>query len=169
MGSRTWAALAVVFIGVLAVAGCNRQPEEVPPVTYDLSPESNAEFLSDNAAKEGVITTPTGLQYRVIQAGDGPGLGAPEDVVTVTYKGWLIDGSVFDETAPGDTAEFPADGLISGWVEALSMMKVGDEWELVIPSELGYGAFGAGNVIPPDQTLVFNMKLLEVQPSQPQP
>jgi FKBP-type peptidyl-prolyl cis-trans isomerase len=72
---------------------------------------------------------------------------------------------VFDETAPGETIEFPADGLIAGWVEALSLMKEGDRWELVIPSELGYGAFGAGGVIPPNQTLVFEMELIEVTPS----
>jgi len=84
-------------------------------------------------------------------------------MVNVTYKGWLIDGTVFDETPPGQTANFPAGALIPGWVEALQLMKEGDEWEIVVPSELGYGAQGAGGVIPPNQTLVFNMALLGVQ------
>ncbi len=112
-----------------------------------------------------MIVRPSGLQYRVIEAGDGESLSSPEDLATVSYRGALIDGRVFDETAPGETIEFRADGLIAGWVEALSLMKVGDRWELVIPSELGYGAFGAGGVIPPHQTLVFEMELFGVAPS----
>lgn len=173
MRSRNFAAATVICLGTLALAGCGQQAQqeteeqaaepETPAATYDLSPESNAQFLADNRAKDGVMVTPSGLQYRVITAGEGEGLSAPEDIVTVTYKGWLIDGTVFDE--PGQPIEFPADGLIAGWVEALSMMHVGDEWELVIPSELGYGAFGAGGVIPPNQTLVFDMKLLGVTPA----
>jgi FKBP-type peptidyl-prolyl cis-trans isomerase FklB len=83
-------------------------------------------------------------------------------MVTVTYKGWLINGKVFDQTPPGQTATFPAGRLIPGWVEALSLMKEGDEWQLVIPSDLGYGARGAGADIPPNQTLVFDMKLVAV-------
>jgi FKBP-type peptidyl-prolyl cis-trans isomerase len=164
---------AVFCLGGTLLTACGQQqeqqveaePEPAPQTVYDLSPESNALFLADNAEKEGVIVRPSGLQYRIIQAGDGDPLGAPEDLATVSYSGRLIDGMVFDETAPGETIEFPADGLIAGWVEALSLMKEGDRWELVIPSELGYGAFGAGGVIPPNQTLVFEMELIEVTPS----
>ncbi len=163
---------AVVCLGGTLLTACGQQqelaepePEPVPEAVYDLSPESNAQFLADNAAKEGVIVRPSGLQYRVIQAGDGDPLGSPEDLATVSYSGRLIDGTVFDETPPGETLEFPADGLIAGWVEALSLMKVGDYWELVLPSELGYGAFGAGGVIPPHQTLVFEMELVAVTPN----
>ena len=141
------------------------EPAPSPAPAYDLSQESNVRFLADNAMKVGVMVRPSGLQYRVIEAGAGDALSAPEDIVTVNYSGRLIDGTVFDETMPGETIEFPAGGLIAGWVEALSLMKEGDEWELVIPSELGYGAFGAGGVIPPNQTLVFNMNLVEVNPS----
>ena len=171
MRSRFFVA-AVVCLGGTLLTACGQQqeqteaePEPAPEAVYDLSPDSNAQFLADNAEKEGVIIRPSGLQYRIIQAGDGAPLGAPEDLATVSYSGELIDGTVFDETAPGETIEFRADGLIAGWVEALSLMKEGDRWELVIPSELGYGAFGAGGVIPPNQTLVFEMDLIGVTPS----
>ena len=165
----------VAVVGLAALAGCGQEQAANPPAeapaatggpapgaTADMSPEGNQKFLEENKAKEGVQTTASGLQYRVIKAGAGASPTA-NDVVNVTYKGWLIDGTVFDETPPGQTATFPAGALIPGWVEALQLMKEGDEWEIVIPSELGYGAQGAGGVIPPNQTLVFNMALLEVQ------
>ena len=144
----------------------DKKPETAASA-YDLSADSNKKFLADNAAKSGVITRPDGLQYRVIQSGSGKTPTKADDVVTVTYKGALITGKVFDQTAPGQTANFPAGRLIPGWVEALSLMKEGDEWELVIPAELGYGSSGAGGVIPPDQTLVFDMHLIAVKPAQP--
>nr|TFG55186.1 MAG: FKBP-type peptidyl-prolyl cis-trans isomerase [Hyphomicrobiales bacterium] len=175
MRSKFFAA-AAVFIGVVALSACEAQQEQVeveqepaegPTALYDLSPESNAQFLAENAEKEGVIVRPSGLQYRVINAGNGDPLSSPEDMATVSYSGSLIDGTVFDETDPGETVKFPADGLIAGWVEALSLMKEGDRWELVVPSELGYGAFGIGGFIPPNQTLVFEMELVEVGPPEP--
>jgi FKBP-type peptidyl-prolyl cis-trans isomerase FklB len=143
------------------------EPQSLPATVYDLSLDSNAQFLAENAGKEGVIVRPSGLQYRVIAAGTGDLLSSPSDMATVSYSGRLIDGTVFDETDPGETITFPADGLIAGWVEALSLMRVGDHWELVIPSELGYGAFGVGGFIPPNQTLVFEMELFEVGPPDP--
>lgn len=133
---------------------------------YDLSAASNQKFLADNAARPGVQKTEDGLQYRVLKAGHGKSPQYVGDLVTVTYKGWMINGKVFDQTKPGQTATFPAGQLIPGWVEALSMMKEGDSWELVIPSDLGYGPRGAGADIPPNQTLVFDMTLLKVAPSQ---
>lgn len=133
--------------------------------SYTLSAESNQKFLADNKAKPGVIVLPSGLQYRVLKTGSGKSPTSGEDVVTVTYKGWLIDGTVFDQTEPGKTASFPAGHLIPGWVEALRRMREGDSWELVIPAELGYGAEGAGNSIPPNQTLVFDMELVSVTPN----
>jgi peptidylprolyl isomerase len=130
----------------------------------DISPESNKKYLDDNAKMPGVKVTSDGLQYRVIKAGTGKTATAPTDMVTVTYKGALITGQVFDQTMEGMPATFPAGQLIPGWVEALQMMKEGDEWEIVIPSNLGYGEAGAGGVIPPNQTLVFQMALLKVEP-----
>ena len=175
MRSRIITAIAVVGLAGFALAGCGQEqaanaPAEppaatggpAPGATADMSPEGNQKFLEDNKAKAGVTTTASGLQYRVIKPGAGASPTA-NDVVNVTYKGWLIDGTVFDETPPGQTATFPAGALIPGWVEALQLMKEGDEWEIVIPSELGYGANGAGGVIPPNQTLVFNMALVGVQ------
>lgn len=161
MRKNVLAALAAAAIGLVLLNGCNQEKEKMNH-TYTLSDESNQEFLSDNASKEGVVKLPSGLQYRVLHAGTGKTVTSGNDLVTVTYRGWLIDGKVFDQTPPGRTAQFPAGRLIPGWVEALSLMKEGDEWQLVIPSDLGYGARGAGGDIPPNQTLVFDMKLVKV-------
>jgi FKBP-type peptidyl-prolyl cis-trans isomerase len=150
------------------LASCDKKPatDTAPAATYDLSAASNAKYLADNAAKPGVHKTADGLQYRVIKAGAGKTPQSPDDMVSVTYKGWLINGKVFDQTHDAP-ASFPAGGLIPGWVEALSMMKEGDEWELVIPSDLGYGEEGAGNgAIPGGQTLVFDMTLITVTPAK---
>jgi len=129
---------------------------------YDLTPQSNQKFLTDNAQQPGVVTTASGLKYKVLTAGHGKQIHGPDDTVTVTYKGWTIDGHVFDQTGPGQTANFPAGGLIRGWVEALKLMHEGDEWQLVIPAKLAYGEAGAGGDIGPNQTLVFDMKLISV-------
>lgn len=167
MRSTTIAAIAAVTISTFALVACDQQQPAAsgggaPAATQaDLSPEGNQKFLADNAKKEGVTTLPSGLQYRVIKSGGGKS-PTVNDQVTVTYKGWLIDGTVFDQTDPGQSATFPAGALIPGWVEALQLMKEGDEWEIVIPSNIGYGEAGAGGVIPPNQTLVFNMALLTV-------
>lgn len=136
-----------------------------PALAGDISPQANHELLAANAAREGVVVLPSGLQYRVIKSGDGKTPTA-NDVVTVAYKGALVDGYVFDQTKPGQTANLPAGNLIAGWKEALSLMKEGDEWELVVPSQLGYGATRAGRdgAIPPNQTLVFQMHLIKVLP-----
>jgi len=148
--------------GALLLAACG---DKAGAPQYDLTPESNAKFLADNGARKDVKTLPDGLQYRVINAGHGRQVSSPTDIVTVTYKGWTIDGHVFDRTQHGQTASFPAGQLIPGWVEALRLMHVGDEWQIVIPADLGYGAEGAGADIGPNQTLVFNMQLIAVQPA----
>lgn len=155
---------AVVTVGAM-LGGCGKQ--EPSSQHYDLTPASNQKYLADNAAQKGVVTTASGLQYRVINSGHGNAVANPTDVVTVTYKGWTIDGHVFDQTQPGQTASFPAGRLIPGWVEALKLMHEGDEWQLVIPAALAYGADGAGADIGPNQTLVFNMKLISVAPASP--
>ena len=129
----------------------------------DISPQANREFLAAFAKKPGVVVLPSGLQYRVIKSGSGP-TPAAADIVTVSYKGAMIDGIVFDQTMPNETRQLPADGVIQGWKEALSLMKVGDEWELVVPSSLGYGETRAGNGrILPNQTLVFDLQLIAVR------
>jgi FKBP-type peptidyl-prolyl cis-trans isomerase len=134
-----------------------------PSQAGDTSPAANAAFLAANKAKPGVVVRPSGLQYRIIKSGAGR-TPKPTDTVRVFYRGTLIDGTVFDETKPGAPAEFPAGRLIAGWVEALSIMKEGDRWELVIPANLAYGERGTpGGPIGPNQTLVFEMELLEVK------
>jgi FKBP-type peptidyl-prolyl cis-trans isomerase len=128
---------------------------------------ANAAYLADNAKKRGVITTPDGLQYRIIQNGFG---ARPKqfDSVTVYYSGHLINGKVFDSTEPGLPAKFTTNKLILGWTEALELMREGDHWELTIPAALAYGTRGAGDgLIPPGQTLVFDLQLLTVTPAPP--
>jgi len=133
-------------------------------------------YLAQNAMKPGVTTTPSGLQYRVIQAGDPKGAHpAKQDEVKVHYEGRLIPskdatgkevpGKVFDSSYEEGTPRiFEVGGLVPGWVEALQIMRPGDIWELVIPANLGYGDMGAGDQIPPGATLIFKMELLGVLP-----
>lgn len=129
-----------------------------------LSVPANEAYLAANAKKAGVVSMP-GIQYEVVKRGTGA-QPLRSDCVTVNYKGYLINGKVFDQTKPGQPAVFPAGGLIPGWVEALSLMHVGDKWRLVIPAGLAYGRAGAGKgVIPPNQTLVFELELLKVAPA----
>lgn len=167
MRLRILTVAAALAFGAVGLSACNQHKQEKTAVTtYDTSATANAKYLADNALKEGVTRTADGLQYRVIKAGSGKRVTSAGDMVTVHYKGQLINGKVFDQTQPGQTATFPAGRLIPGWVEALSLMKEGDQWELVIPSDLGYGAQGAGSVIPPNQTLIFEMTLVSVAPAQ---
>ena len=120
-------------------------------------------FLSENKKKEGVVTLPSGLQYKVIKAGTGD---APKDTDTVTvhYRGTLIDGTEFDSSYKrGQPATFPVKGVIPGWTEALQIMKVGSKWQLFIPSNLAYGERGAGRDIGPNATLIFEVELLSIK------
>lgn len=127
--------------------------------------DSNKKFLEDNSKAEGVVTLPSGLQYKVLKSGSGATPTA-EDTVRTHYEGKLVDGTVFDSSYQrGQPAEFPVGGVISGWTEALQKMKVGDKWQLFIPSNLAYGEAGAGGVIPPHATLIFDIELLEVLPA----
>lgn len=129
-----------------------------------LSPEANQAFLAANAKKPGVNVRPSGLEYKIIKNGFGKQPG-PLDSVEVYYTGTLINGKVFDKTEPGLPASFVVNGVIPGWSEALQIMREGDHWQLVIPPNLAYGARGAGGVIPPNQTLVFDLELVKVTPA----
>jgi FKBP-type peptidyl-prolyl cis-trans isomerase len=123
-------------------------------------------FLKENATKEGVVTTESGLQYKIITAGEGPKPGA-EDVVKVHYRGTLLDGTEFDSSYKRDEpVTFPVGGVIPGWVEALQLMPVGSKWELYIPSGLAYGPGGAGGQIGPNSTLKFEVELLSIEPKK---
>ena len=120
-------------------------------------------FLVENAKKEGVVVTESGLQYKIIEVGDGDSPGAA-DVATVHYRGTLIDGTQFDSSYDrGQPATFPVGGVIAGWTEALQLMKPGAEWQLVIPAELAYGERGAGQDIGPNATLIFDVELVSVE------
>ena len=120
-------------------------------------------FLAVNAKKEGVVTLPSGLQYKVLNAGTGATPKA-SDSVECHYEGRLIDGSVFDSSYQrGETATFGVTQVIAGWVEALQLMKEGDKWQLYIPYNLAYGERGAGAQIPPYATLIFDVELVKVK------
>ncbi len=123
------------------------------------------DFLVENAKKEGVITTASGLQYKIIEEGNGASPAAI-DVVTVHYKGSLINGEVFDSSMGGEPISFPLNRVIKGWTEGLQLMKEGGKTIFYIPYELAYGANGAGQVIPPYAALVFEVELLKVENSQ---
>lgn len=120
-------------------------------------------FLADNKKKEGIKTTASGLQYKVIKDGTGKTPKAT-DTVSTHYRGTLISGKEFDSSYKrGEPAEFPVNGVIKGWTEALQLMKEGAKWQLFIPSDLAYGERGAGQDIGPNSTLIFDIELLSVK------
>lgn len=128
----------------------------------DVNAKAGEEFLAENGKRADVKTTASGLQYEVIKEGDGPRPAASDQVV-VHYTGKLIDGTVFDSSEErGVPATFGVTQVIPGWVEALQLMSVGSTWRLFIPSALAYGPQGAGGVIGPNQTLIFDVSLLEI-------
>ena len=120
-------------------------------------------FLAENKSKEGVVTLPSGLQYKILKEGTGP-KPAAADTVICNYKGTLLDGTEFDSSYKrGQPATFPVSGVIKGWTEALQLMPVGSTWQLFIPSDLAYGPRGAGAEIGPDATLIFEVELISIQ------
>lgn len=124
--------------------------------------QAGVDFLKENLTKEGVKSTESGLQYSILKEGDGK-IPAATDTVRVHYTGKLIDGTVFDSSVErGQPAEFPVNGVIRGWIEALQLMPVGSKWRLYIPQELAYGSQGAGASIPPFSTLIFDVELLAI-------
>lgn len=119
-------------------------------------------FLAENKKKDGVVTLPSGLQYKVVTAGKGKSPKVSDTVVT-HYRGSLIDGKVFDSSYDrGEPVTFPVNGVIPGWTEALQKMKVGDKWQLFIPANLAYGEQGSGP-IGPNSVLIFDIELLEIK------
>jgi FKBP-type peptidyl-prolyl cis-trans isomerase FklB len=119
-------------------------------------------FLKENAAKEGVITLKSGLQYKVLKEGAGAKPKATDEVTT-HYHGTLINGTVFDSSVDrGQPASFPVNGVIPGWVEALQLMNTGSKWRLFVPSDLAYGSRGASAQIGPNTTLIFDVELISI-------
>ncbi|MEA2043196.1 MAG: FKBP-type peptidyl-prolyl cis-trans isomerase [Bacteroidota bacterium] len=129
---------------------------------YQTTVEAGKKFLEDNAKKEGVKTTASGLQYKIIKEGTGA-TPKPSDKVTVNYEGTLIDGTKFDSSYDrGEPATFGVTQVIKGWTEALQMMTEGAEWQLFIPSDLAYGSRPAGQITP-YSTLVFKVELISIE------
>jgi FKBP-type peptidyl-prolyl cis-trans isomerase FklB len=137
--------------------------EEMAKKAGEKNKKEGDAFLAENKKKEGVKTLASGLQYKVIKAGTGkkPKL---TDTVTTHYRGTLIDGAEFDSSyRRGQPASFPVNGVILGWTEALQLMEEGAKWQLFIPPQLAYGERGAGNVIGPNSTLIFEIELISIQ------
>ena len=141
-----------------------KQEAEVQQMAETNKKEGDA-FLAENKAKAGVVTTPSGLQYKILTEGTGPKPAATDSVVC-NYKGTLLDGTEFDSSAKhGGPATFPVSGVIKGWTEALQLMPVGSKWQLFVPSDLAYGQRGAGGGIAPNSTLIFEVELVSIKSS----
>lgn len=169
---RALKVLALVLAPLAALAVCDQNRSRAAAATagvagaaYDTSPEANARFLADYATRPDVKKLPDGLMYRVLRAApaDGPQVQKNSDTVWVYYKGTLINGKVFDRTKPEEPISLQVGGVIPGWTEALKLMKTGDTWELVIPTDLAYAADGKGDAVPPNQTLIFLVLLAKVE------
>ena len=140
----------------------NAENEAAQAALAAANAEASAAYLAANAAEEGVVTTESGLQYKVVTEGTGPTPG-PDDTVEVHYRGTLTDGTEFDSSySRGETVTFGVGQVIPGWTEALQLMPVGSKWELAIPADLAYGAGGAGQVIGPNAALVFEVELIGI-------
>jgi len=140
-----------------------KEMQEKANEVKDGNADKGIQFLKDNLSTEGVQVLESGLQYIVINQGDGEKPKAT-DTVDVHYEGTLINGTVFDSSIKrGEPATFPVNGVIPGWQEALQLMEVGTKWKVFIPSTLAYGEQGAGGAIGPNETLIFEMELLEIK------
>ena len=145
-----------------AVEQIHSQKNEKLKLEGEKSKEAGDAYLAENKNRGGVTTTASGLQYEVVSQGSGEKPG-PQDTVKVHYEGTLINGTVFDSSYQrGEPAEFPVGRVIPGWVEGIQLMNVGSTYRFVIPSDLAYGEQGAGEVIPPNSTLVFKVELLDI-------
>ncbi len=142
-----------------------KKQEEKMLVQGEANKKEGEAFLADNKTKDGIVTLPSGLQYKILKEGTGP-KPAAKDTVVCNYKGTLLDNTEFDSSYKrGQPATFPVSGVIKGWTEALQLMPVGSKWQLFIPSELAYGARGGpGGGIGPNATLLFEVELMSIQP-----
>lgn len=159
---------ALALISALALSGCSKDGEtkvaDTKPASETL--KEGKDFLAANKAKPGVVTLPSGLQYKILQSGPATG-GHPQlgDEVKLHYEGKLIDGTVFDSSFErGVPLDMPLRQLVQGWLDIVPMMRPGDVWEVYVPAELGYGKEGKGDV-PPNAVMIFRMELIDFLPS----
>jgi FKBP-type peptidyl-prolyl cis-trans isomerase FklB len=144
-------------------ADLRKKQEAKMAVVGDANKKEGDAFLAENKTKEGVVTLPSGLQYKILKEGAGPKPSATDSVVC-NYKGTLIDNTEFDSSYKrGQPATFPVGQVIKGWTEVLQLMPVGSKWQVWVPSELGYGPRGPGGAIGPNSTLIFEIELLSIQ------
>jgi FKBP-type peptidyl-prolyl cis-trans isomerase FklB len=140
-----------------------KKQEETMQAAGQANKKAGDAFLAENKTKEGVVTLPSGLQYKILKEGTGP-KPAATDTVVCNYRGTLIDGKEFDSSYKrGQAATFPVSGVIKGWTEAVQLMPVGSKWQLFIPGDLAYGNRGAGPDIGPGTMLIFEVELLSIQ------
>jgi len=168
------AALGAAVILASAFEGCvhekgetenseNKKDETVKSEPVKSEMTKGEKFLAENKTKEGVKTTPSGLQYKVLKEGAGKNPAAT-DTVVCNYRGTLLDGTEFDSSYKrGEPAEFPLSRVIAGWTEGVQLMKEGSKYQFFIPSSLAYGTRGAGGTIGPDETLIFEIELIKVK------
>lgn len=157
--AKLWVGVAaVLLVGVgVAYVGTEKQ------VTMAMTPE---EFMASNASRGGVVTTSSGLQYKILKEGSGPKPVA-SDIVLVNYEGKLLSGKVFDSTkTEGKPRPMPIGGTIPGWIEGLQLMNQGSTYRFWMPPSLAYGPVGAGGVIPPNAVITFDVELLAIAPPQ---
>ena len=146
-----------------------KKMEEKMKVAATANKKEGDEFLAVNKTKEGIVTLPSGLQYKILTEGTGP-KPAATDSVTCNYRGTLINSTEFDSSNKrGQPATFQVNGVIKGWTEALQLMPVGSKWQLFVPAELGYGDRGSGPQIGPGATLIFEVELLSIGSKDKQP
>lgn len=140
-----------------------KKQQEKMQVAGEANKKEGEAFLASNKAKEGVVTLPSGLEYKILKEGNGPKPTASDSVVC-NYRGTLINGTEFDSSyKSGQPATFPVNGVIKGWTEALQLMPVGSKWQLFVPSSLAYAERGAGGEIGPNATLIFEVELMSIQ------
>ena len=143
-----------------------KKQEEAAKAQGEVNKKEGSAFLAENKAKEGVVTLPSGLQYKILQPGTGP-KPTTADTVVCNYRGTLLDGKEFDSSYKrGQPATFPLGQVIKGWTEALQLMPVGSKWQLFLPPELAYGERSAGPDITPYSTLVFEVELVSIKPPE---
>ncbi|MBC7487401.1 MAG: FKBP-type peptidyl-prolyl cis-trans isomerase [Cytophagaceae bacterium] len=140
----------------------NEYFQKIQERKFSKNVEEGKAFLEENSIKEGVVTLPSGLQYKILKEGNGP-KPKETDQVTTHYHGTLIDGTVFDSSVQrSQPASFPVNGVIKGWIEALQLMPTGSKWQLYVPSDLAYGTRGASDDIGPNTTLIFDVELISI-------